>query len=229
MLAATGGHFVPQVVDLYLVCQYARAMAEGHPFQYNAGRAGLDGRHQPAPHGRARRSPTRRGSAAKGWWPSRSCRAPPSPGHASRWPVAPARALGGERDGLLAGGAGGPGRARGLGLPLRRRHRAVHVPRPRGCCERCVAAWTGGPLRGVVAAAASCSRSTRPEGLPHRRGPSPPRWRPVPARGARGAAPARLAAAWRPGSRCCALYRALTGSWVGTSVADKSLFANLRR
>src|SRR5205814_10508559 len=37
MLAATGGHFVPQVVDLYLVCQYARAMAEGHPFHYNAG------------------------------------------------------------------------------------------------------------------------------------------------------------------------------------------------
>src|SRR5215468_11234657 len=39
MLAATGGHFVPQVVDLYLVCQYARALAEGHPFQYNAGDA----------------------------------------------------------------------------------------------------------------------------------------------------------------------------------------------
>src|SRR5438874_702456 len=37
MLAATEGHFVPQVVDLYLVCQYARAMAEGHPFHYNAG------------------------------------------------------------------------------------------------------------------------------------------------------------------------------------------------
>jgi hypothetical protein len=37
MLAATDGHFVPQIVDLYVVCQYARAMAEGHPFHYNPG------------------------------------------------------------------------------------------------------------------------------------------------------------------------------------------------
>ena len=35
MLASTRGRFVPQVVDLYLVCQYARGFAEGHPFQYN--------------------------------------------------------------------------------------------------------------------------------------------------------------------------------------------------
>src|SRR5436190_4629382 len=39
MLAATDGQFVPQVVDLYLVCQYARALAEGHPFRYNPGDA----------------------------------------------------------------------------------------------------------------------------------------------------------------------------------------------
>jgi hypothetical protein len=39
MLASTSGHFIPQVVDLYLVCQYARAFAEGHPFQYNPGEA----------------------------------------------------------------------------------------------------------------------------------------------------------------------------------------------
>jgi hypothetical protein len=37
MLASTRGRFVPQVVDLYLVCQYARGFAEGHPFQYNPG------------------------------------------------------------------------------------------------------------------------------------------------------------------------------------------------
>jgi len=37
MLAATNGHFVPQVVDLYVVCQYARSFAEGHAFHYNAG------------------------------------------------------------------------------------------------------------------------------------------------------------------------------------------------
>jgi hypothetical protein len=37
LLTATDGHFVPQVTDLYVVCQYAKAMAEGHPFQYNRG------------------------------------------------------------------------------------------------------------------------------------------------------------------------------------------------
>src|SRR5437867_6980888 len=37
MLAAMSGQFVPQVVDLYLVCQYARALAQGHPFHYNPG------------------------------------------------------------------------------------------------------------------------------------------------------------------------------------------------
>jgi hypothetical protein len=37
MFASTDGHVVPQVVDLYLVCQYARAFAEGHPFRYNVG------------------------------------------------------------------------------------------------------------------------------------------------------------------------------------------------
>src|SRR4029450_4110445 len=36
MLAATKGHFVPQVVDLYGVCQYARSFAEGHPFGHTA-------------------------------------------------------------------------------------------------------------------------------------------------------------------------------------------------
>src|SRR5262249_11206472 len=37
LLAATDAHFVPKVLDLYVVCQYAKAMAEGHPFQYNPG------------------------------------------------------------------------------------------------------------------------------------------------------------------------------------------------
>jgi hypothetical protein len=37
MLWTTEGHFVAQVSDLYVIAQYARALAEGHPFQYNAG------------------------------------------------------------------------------------------------------------------------------------------------------------------------------------------------
>jgi len=37
LLSATGGHFVPPVTDLYVVCQYAKAIAEGHAFHYNPG------------------------------------------------------------------------------------------------------------------------------------------------------------------------------------------------
>jgi hypothetical protein len=37
MLAATGGRFAPAIVDLFVVCRYAQAMAEGHPFHYNVG------------------------------------------------------------------------------------------------------------------------------------------------------------------------------------------------
>lgn len=37
MLSVTDSHFVPQVSDLYLIAQYAKGFAEGHPFQYNAG------------------------------------------------------------------------------------------------------------------------------------------------------------------------------------------------
>jgi hypothetical protein len=43
MLHVTDGHFVAQNPDLYVVCQYARALAEGHPFQYNAGEAPTTG------------------------------------------------------------------------------------------------------------------------------------------------------------------------------------------
>jgi hypothetical protein len=43
MLAATSGHAVPQIVDLYVVCQYAKSFAEGHAFAYNAGEAASTG------------------------------------------------------------------------------------------------------------------------------------------------------------------------------------------
>ncbi len=43
MLWTTEGHFVAQVSDLYVVAQYARALAEGHPFRYNAGEAPTSG------------------------------------------------------------------------------------------------------------------------------------------------------------------------------------------
>ncbi len=43
LLASSEGHFVPQVVDLYVIAQYAKAMAEGHPFQYNVGEPASSG------------------------------------------------------------------------------------------------------------------------------------------------------------------------------------------
>ena len=43
MLFSTEGHFIPQVADLYLIAQYARGFAEGHPFQYNPGEAPTTG------------------------------------------------------------------------------------------------------------------------------------------------------------------------------------------
>ena len=43
MLAVTEGHFVPQVSDLYLIAQYAKGFALGHPFQYNPGEAPTTG------------------------------------------------------------------------------------------------------------------------------------------------------------------------------------------
>ena len=43
LLWTTGGHAVAQISDLYVVAQYAKAMAEGHPFQYNAGEGASTG------------------------------------------------------------------------------------------------------------------------------------------------------------------------------------------
>ena len=43
MLFETSGHFVPQVADLYLIAQYAKGFAEGHPFQYDQGDAPTSG------------------------------------------------------------------------------------------------------------------------------------------------------------------------------------------
>ncbi len=43
MLWTTGGYCVAQVSDLYVIAQYAQAMAEGHPFRYNAGEAPTSG------------------------------------------------------------------------------------------------------------------------------------------------------------------------------------------
>jgi hypothetical protein len=222
MLAATEGHFVPQVVDLYLVCQYARALAEGHPFHYNPG--------EPASTGATSLLHTLLLGLA----------------HAVGFrgeglivfaivagiafyvgSVLLARRIGillaGEREGALAGvlvALGGPvvwGFLYGSDI-------APYMFLSLWLFERLLATWTTGRLGGAILAA-SLLALARPEGLvvalavgvAWTLGPAR-RWRP----------PARLLC-WIPaalGVLVLVLYRSLTGSWLGTSVADKSLFAN---
>ena len=98
MLWTTGGYFVAQVSDLYVVAQYAQAMAEGHPFRYNAGEAPTTRRHEPAAHRGAGARARRRRAAARGSSRSRSCSAPRSTSPRCRSRCASAR--------------GSPGRAR---------------------------------------------------------------------------------------------------------------------
>ena len=221
MLAATQARFVPQVADLYLVCQYARAMAEGHPFQYNPGEAPSTGA--------------------------------TSLLHTSL--LAGAHALGARGEGLIAfaivtGGAfflasialagrigrllGGPreaplaGALVALGGPvvwsfLYGSDVALFMLLALWLLERMLAEWNG---RGAgIAAVGTLIALARPEGLPL--GlllGAASRLRPAAARRGLGAV-----LAWLPagaGVAVLALYRALTGSWLGTSVADKSLLAN---
>jgi hypothetical protein len=218
MLIATDGHFVAQVVDLYLVCQYARAMAEGHPFQYNPG------------------EPPSTGATSilhTAWL---------GVGHAvgfrGEWLVAFAiatgfvlylasivvalrlgRRLAGEREGLLSGALvalGGPvvwGFLYGSDI-------ALFLFLCLWLLDRMVAAWSTGAMAGAVVAA-SLVALARPEGLllaiafglawtfgSGRAG--------------------RRAGAWVPtavGLALLAAMRLVTGQWIGSSVADKSLVA----
>jgi hypothetical protein len=217
LLMATGGRFVPPLTDLYVVCQYAKAMAEGHPFRYNAGET-------------------------------------PSTGATSLLltaVLALANALGAKGEGLVAVaiGLGGVLYAASVGL-ARRLGELLGQPREgllAGALvalggpvvwgffygsdialflflslwlfEGLVVAWNGGGLRGAVVAATLLALA-RPEGLP---------------------LAAIVGAAWAWDSRSrrlafapalgaglgvLALARGLTGSWLGSSGADKSLLAS---
>jgi hypothetical protein len=221
MLAATQGTFVPQVVDLYLVCQYARAIVEGHPFRYNAGEAPSTG--------------------ATSLLYTVGLALPEAVGIRGEGLVAFAIVMGagfyaasvllarkvatrlaGPREGMLAGllvALGGPvvwSFLYGSDIALFLFLALWLLERWLASADAGVPLWTA---PGVLLALA------RPEGLPIALALAAAwLWR-----SGRPAAARVDPRPWLPvaaGLAVLALYRALTGSWLGTSVEDKSLLAS---
>ncbi len=219
LLASTEGHFVPPVVDLYVVCQYARAWAEGHPFHYMAG--------DPASTGATSLLHTFLLAAGHALGARGEGLVAFAVGLGVLFfllTIALARrigiAVGGESGGTLAGALvalNGPvawGFLYGSDISL-------FLLLATFLLDRMLVQARTGAARGVALAGVLLAVA-RPEGLPIgcllalaalRRGVS---------------LRARLLAL-APATASLlvlALYGFLTGSWLGTSVADKSLFAN---
>jgi hypothetical protein len=221
MLYVTDGHFVAQGPDLYVVCQYARAMAEGHPFRYNAGEAPTTG------------STSVLHTAILALAHALGARGEGLVAFAVLFGVAlylgsvllahrVASRLSGPDEGLLGGALvalGGPvvwGFLYGSDIALFM-FLALLV------LDRWLAFWFSGRGRGL-AVAGSLLALARPEGLPIAvvlGAASLLR----PGQASRGA---RLLP-WVPagiGLSLLVALRLLTGSWLGTSVADKALLSN---
>ncbi len=221
-LWTTQGHFVAQVSDLYVVAQYAKAMADGHPFQYNAGEAPTTGATSllhtailAAAHAAGARG---EGLVAFAVLLGAAL-------YLASIPLASrvAARLAGPREGLLAGALvalGGPvvwGYLYGSDI-------ALFLFLALLLLDRWLVYWSGGSARGL-ALAGSLVALARPEGLPMAlvlAGAS--RARPAPA----GSRREKLLP-WLPvAAGLCVLgfQRALTGSWLATSVGEKSLLPN---
>jgi hypothetical protein len=218
MLAATDGHFVAQVVDLYVVCQYARAMAEGHPFQYNAGEAPSTGATSLL-HTAWLATGHAVGFRGEGLVAFAIATGFLLYLASVRLAMRTARRLAGEREGALAGALvalGGPvvwGFLYGSDI-------ALFLFLCLWLLDRMVVAWSTGAIGGAVVAG-SLVALARPEGLllAIALGVA---WT---LSGGR----ARRALAWVPAAVGLALVvvmRAVTGQWIGSSVADKSLVAS---
>ncbi len=222
MFAATDGHFIPQVVDLYLVCQYARAMAEGHPFHYNAGEAASTGATSLL-HTALLAAADGLGARGEGLVAFAilvgACLYLGTVLLARRV----AASLAGAREGLVAGGLvalGGPvvwgflygsDSALFLFLSLWLLHAALR-------------AWRDGDLA-QLSVAGMLVALARPEGLPIGLllGAA---WCAGPGRGRNRRS---WILAWLPAScgiAVLALYRVVSGHWLGSSIADKSLLPN---
>ncbi len=221
MLAATGGHFAPQITDLFVICRYAQAMAEGHPFHYNAG--------EPASTGATSLLHTAllalghavgfRGEGLVAW----AILLGAVSYVVSVWlAFRIASRLATTREGALAAALvalGGPvvwGFLYGSDI-------ALFMLLCLALLDRLLAEWNSRPMG--LAIVGVLLALLRPEGLPiglivaavwmFRSGA---KWR------RSGAALVWMAPA--AGLLVLATYRALTGQWLGTSVGDKSLFAN---
>lgn len=217
-LSATSGRFVPAITDLYVVCQYAKAMAEGHAFHYNAGdpaSTGATSLLHTAVLALAHRLGAR-GEALIAFAVALGIAL-------FMGSVVLARRLGerlaGPREGLLAGALvalGGPvvwGFLYGSDI-------ALFLFLSLWLFEGVVVAWSTGRVGGALAAATLLALA-RPEGLPLAciLGVA---W------GLRTEGRRRLAfaPAVAAGVAVIGLNRMLTGDWLASSVADKSLFAN---
>ena len=215
MLRATEGHFVPQLADLYLICQYARAFAEGHPFQYNPGEA-------PSTGATSLLFTVVLGIADRLGLRGERLVAFAIIGGATCYVFTVRLAH------RLAGRLGSPGEALLAGALvvgsgpvvwgfLYGSDTAPFMLLFLWLTERLFAGSVGG-----VAVAATLLALTRPEGLPLGVGlaaASPWLWPEKPGK-------RWLLAPVAAGTGVLVLYRLLTGYWVSTSVADKALLMN---
>jgi hypothetical protein len=221
-LWTTGGHFVAQVSDLYVVAQYAKAMAEGHPFQYNAGEAPTTGATSLL-HTAVLAAAHAAGARGEGLVAFAVLLGAAL--YLGSIPLA-ARVgarLAGPREGLLAGALvalGGPvvwGFFYGSDI-------ALYLFLALLLLERWLAYGSGAGASGL-AVAGSLLALARPEGLPIALAlgaASLLRPAPLPSRRERWLP-------WLPlgaGLLVLVLQRALTGAWLSTSVAEKALLPN---
>ncbi|HEY8232571.1 MAG TPA: hypothetical protein VIJ10_07910 [Vicinamibacteria bacterium] len=217
MLWTTEGHFVAQVSDLYVVAQYARALAEGHPFRYNAGEAPTSGATSLL-HTAVLALADASGARGEGLIAFAVLLGAAL--YLASIPLAArvAERLSGPREGRLAGmlvALSGPvvwGFLYGSDI-------APFLFLALLLLERWLAYCAGGPARGL-ALAGSLLALCRPEGLPVGLAlAAAGRWR-------RPASPADRLWLWLPlatGLAVLTLQRIVTGSWLQTSVAEKAL------
>jgi hypothetical protein len=222
MLWTTDGHFVAQISDLYVVAQYARAMAEGHPFQYNPGEAPTTGAtsllHTVV-------LAIAHALGARGEWLIAFAILFGAALFLASIPLAVrvARRLAGPREGILAGALvalGGPvvwGYLYGSDI-------ALFLFLALLVLDRWLALWEGGSPAGF-ALAGSLLALARPEGLVV-----------AVVLGAASVARGSTSSSWRErllpwlptiaGVLVLVLQRVLTGSFASTSVAEKALLPN---